>query len=351
MPRISVPTALIAAACFALLAWSGWWWIAATAQKEGVLAWMEERRADGWAVEVADATVSGYPNRVDLTLSDMIVADPAAGWAWSAPMLQLLQLSYRPDQAILVFPPTQNLAAPGGRMQIGAAELKASASIIPGTDLRLRQAVLEGHGIDVSGVAAGAALPEWSVSAEDLIGALRIAESPLPEDGPHAYDVSATATNVAPPPALTGLLGLGEALPATAGSLKVSAVLGFDRPLGRAAAEDGGARPTSIRLLPSTLDWGPLSLRALGTLTIDAQGFPEGEIQLRAENWRAALEAAIAAGAVSRDLEPALRGALEIVAFIAGRGEGLEAPLRFADRTVFLGPAPVGPAPRLTLPR
>ena len=335
----------------ALIIWGGWWWLAATAQKEGVLAWMESRRDAGWAAETAEASVSGFPNRLDLTLEKPIVADPKSGWAWSAPALHLHQLSYRPDQAIVTFPGTQSFAVPGGRMEVKSEDLRASLAIEPGLSLRLRNAILEGVKVEASGVAAGGVVGVWSVGAEKLVAALREAEVPLPADGPNAYDVSLTASQVTPPEALTSTLGLGAALPATAAELLLDATLGFAQPLALKTAEAGGPRLTSVRVKPSRLAWGPLSLRAQGELAVDAQGYPEGVLMVRAENWRAALDAAVAAGAVSRRSEETIRSALEVISFLSGKGNGLEAPLRFAGGRVFVGPAPIGKAPRLTLKR
>ncbi|MGG7566305.1 DUF2125 domain-containing protein [Rhodovulum sp. DZ06] len=350
MFRLNGIAALTGLLVLAAALWGGWWWIAATAQKEGVLGWLESRRAAGWAAEVQDAAVSGFPNRVDLSLEELILSDPDAGWAWQAPLVQVLQLSYRPDRAIVAFPERQSFAAPGGRAELRSERLRASVAVAPETALRLRRAVLEGDGLSVEGVAAGGAAA-WTVGAERILAALREAETPMPSDGPNAYDLSVTASQVRPPEALTGLMNLGEALPDVAAELLVDATLGFAQPLGLRAAEAGGARLTSVRVRPSKLAWGPLSLRVAGAVAVDAAGYPEGEMTVRAENWRAALKAAQASGALDANTAEAVRGALEVLSFLSGKGNGIEAPLRFAGGRVFIGPAPIGQAPRLTLPR
>ena len=189
------------------------------------------------------------------------------------------------------------------------------------------------------------------MEAEKLVAALRKAEAPEPMDGANAYDVSLSASQVRPPEALAGVAGLGEALPARAAELLLDATLGFAEPLALSTAEAGGPRLTSIRIRPSKLAWGPLSLRIVGALRVDAEGFPDGEMTVRAENWRAALDAAAAEGAVDGGSEKAIRRALELLSMLSGKGNGLEAPLRFSGGTTYIGPAPIGPAPRITLPR
>ena len=122
---LSASKSIIALGVVAVLAfagWSAWWWVAATAQQAAVSGWLEDRRADGWAAEAEETSMSGYPNRLDLTLTGLTLADPKAGWAWSAPALRSHQLSYRPHEAIVVFPHAQTLSIPGATLTAGRAE-------------------------------------------------------------------------------------------------------------------------------------------------------------------------------------------------------------------------------------
>lgn len=349
---LSAPKSIVAigaTAIIAFLAWSAWWWIAATAQQTAVEDWLSDRRADGWAAEAEATTMSGYPNRLDLTLTGLTLADPAAGWAWTAPALRSHQLSYRPDQAIVVFPNTQSLSVPGATLVANSTDLRASAGFRPSTRLGLRSAVLEGTGIDLT--LSGPAAEGWTASAATALAALREAEAPAPEDGPHAYDVSLSATDLRLPAALRDMLGLDGALPEAAERLLIDATASFAAPLDLDAVEHGDLRLTALRLRPSALVWGPLGLRATGRVTVDAAGYPEGEMTVRAENWRAALEAAISTGAVAANMADAVRGAMEVVAFLAAKGDGLEAPLRFEAGRMYLGPVPIGAAPRIMVGR
>ena len=160
-----------------------------------------------------------------------------------------------------------------------------------------------------------------------------------------------TATGVRLPAALRDMLGLGDGLPAAAERLEIDATASFAAPLDLDAVEGGGPQLTALRLRPSALVWGPLGLRATGRVTVDARGYPEGEMTVRAENWRAALEAAISTGAVAANMADAVRGGMELIAFLAAKGDGLEAPLRFERGRMFLGPVPIGDAPRILIGR
>ncbi|MEM9270831.1 MAG: DUF2125 domain-containing protein, partial [Pseudomonadota bacterium] len=72
--------------------YSGYWFVGARAQEAGLNAWLEAQRAQGWVAEVEELNVAGYPNRFDTTATGLELANPKAGWAWSAPEFQILAL-------------------------------------------------------------------------------------------------------------------------------------------------------------------------------------------------------------------------------------------------------------------
>ncbi len=97
------------------------------------------------------------------------------------------------------------------------------------------------------------------------------------------------------------------------------------------------------------LEWGALRLFATGTLTVDETGTPEGEIALKAENWRDMLAMAEAAGAVPPGAVEPISRVLGLLAGIGGNETALDATLTFEGGMTRLGPLPVGPAPRIML--
>src|SRR6056297_3671249 len=115
--------------------WMGYWVIGATALERGLSGWIEQRRDEGWVADVAELDVAGFPNRFDTTLTDVAFADPGTGVAWQAPFLQLLALSYRPNQVIAVLPPEHRLSTPLQNIDItsdltrGSIFLGASTSL------------------------------------------------------------------------------------------------------------------------------------------------------------------------------------------------------------------------------
>lgn len=325
----------------AALGWSAWWYVGASARDAAIADWMADRRAEGWQAEVAAIDTAGFPNRFDTTLRAPALADPAEGWAWSAPFLQLLTLSYQPNAVVAAFPPTQTIAVPGAAMTLQSERLRASLRLTPGLSLRLARASVVGEGLraDAGGWRATAARVETHLRAA--------ARADAPAD---AYDAFFAFEALALPDGLRRRIDPAGRLPATAESLRIDAELALDRPLDRFALEQAPPQARAIVLRSAEARWGPLGLRATGTLRADAQGYAEGALDLTAENWRQMLRAAAQAGAISEDLARLVEGGLGFVAALSGDGETLSAPLSFSDGRARIGPVTLGRAPRLIRP-
>lgn len=330
------------AVALAAAGWSGWWFVGAAAHDAALNRWLAERRADGWQAEVAELATQGFPNRFDTRLTGLALADPGAGWAWSAPRLDLFMLSYAPNRAIVGFPPEQTLAVPGARAALRSQDLRASVRFAPGPSLALTRASLEGRDLALEG-------PDWRAAAASLAAhVLQSAPAAAPAD---SYDVYFAAEGVAPSQGLRDLMDPAGALPERAQALRLDARVALDRPLDRFAVEDAPPQVAALSLTSFEAQWGALSLRANGLVRADAQGFAEGEITVQARNWREMLRAGVAAGALSADLGAALEAGLGFLAMLGGDRDAIEAPLTFSGGYARLGPVPVGRAPRLREPR
>ena len=95
------------------------------------------------------------------------------------------------------------------------------------------------------------------------------------------------------------------------------------------------------------LTWGRLDIRGRGSLAVDAEGFAEGRVELRARNWEDMLAVAESSGALNPTLAGALRGGLALLARLSGDRDALDVPLEFEGGVARLGPIPIGAAPRL----
>ena len=86
--------ALLGIVLAATAVWTGYWWVGASQIESGVKAWIAAQPPG--AVSASGIEVHGIPNRFDLTVSDLVVADPARGIKVSSPFVQVYAMTWKP---------------------------------------------------------------------------------------------------------------------------------------------------------------------------------------------------------------------------------------------------------------
>ncbi len=319
--------------------WSGYWVWGAQALKSDIADWFDARRADGWVADYATLSVAGFPNRLDATLDAPSLADPGTGWAWQAPFFQVLRLSYDANHRIAVWPGRQMVSTPHTKYDLTSADMRASI-ITDGADAALERATLVADTVLVTrhGAKDGTAMT-----------ALNLAIKAQP-DSPATYRVSLSADDLAPPAHTRQRVAPQQALPQRFDALTADLTVTLTRPLDRRTLEQDRPQPTRIDIAKARAQWGDMILEAAGTLRLDDQGRADGRITLRARNWRDILRASARAGAMPDVVTDQIENALSLLTAMAGNPRMLDIPLEFSGGRVYVGPVPVGTAPRLRLP-
>lgn len=323
----------------AATAWSGYWFVGSTGMTTAFESWLDARRGEGWVAEAADIETRGFPNRFDTSFTDIALADPDTGLAWEAPFFQILQLSYKPHHVIAVWPERQLIATPREKYEVASRDMRAS--IVTGANIRLplERATLTAEKLSVTPVNA-----EQPTRAE----ALRLAAERVPAH-PAKYRFGLAAEGLSP--ALDWRVKLDPAgtLPERFDAFKADLTVKFDKPWDRSAIEEARPQPREIDIRLAEASWGRLELQAAGQLTVDGAGVPEGEIVVKARNWRDILQLAVASDQISGGFADTLEDGLSLVSRMAGHPRTLDIPLTFQGGRVQLGPVPLGRAPVLRL--
>ena len=97
------------------------------------------------------------------------------------------------------------------------------------------------------------------------------------------------------------------------------------------------------------MQWGEIEVRIAGTLTIDANGVPEGDIAVQIVKWEALLELLQSNGVLPQQINAFALRAVESLAQASGRADTLDATLTLAGGFIRFGLIPLGPAPRLVI--
>jgi hypothetical protein len=130
-------------------------------------------RAQGYPVAWETRTVTGFPFRLDVTLTGARIAEPS-GWAIATPLLKTEAWIYRLDHWMLVAPEGMTLTRPdGGAVSVRAGALRASLA-----GLGTKPPRLSVEGVDLAFDTAAGATPYLIQSAKRLELHLR----PGPED-------------------------------------------------------------------------------------------------------------------------------------------------------------------------
>lgn len=318
----------------AALLWSGYWVFGASQAKTALTNWFDLRRSEGWVAEYDNFAVRGFPNRFDATWTDLTLADPDTGVAWTMPQFQLLALSYNPRHVIAAWPRDMQLATPKDKLTVTSDQLRASIRVASGPMMELEKSVLEGRAITFSGAETGS------------IGALQLAAERL---GETTYRIGLDATDLTPPaPMLRDLLG-DQALPETVQLAQLDATATFDRPWDITALEISRPQPQQIEISALKAAWGVMEFQATGTLDIDDMGRASGPLSLQAVQWQEMLNIATASGAITEAAAQGARTVLQLAANASGNPNSIDVELTLKDGTAYLGFIPLGPVPLLRL--
>lgn len=309
-----------------------YWVVAARTIRTEAEAALVAMRAEGRA-DAAGIDVRGFPARFDITLTAPQASSPDGFFRWSADDLRIHALSYRPQHVIAVFPTEHQIRFGTQTVRVSSTELSASAVFGLAPEWPLDHAQAVGSGISLVSDKG------WEVAFDALRAAVRRGDAAM------AHDIGVELRGIALSGAAARMVTAGEVLPARGQRLYLDATLALDRPLDRFAAGTG-VRPRGAEVRNLSLDWGPAGISGRGAITLDAQGVPEGRLDLSLRNWRAVLRLARALGVVREETAPTVEQALQSLAALDGNADVLALPLVFAGGRMSLGPLPLGPAPR-----
>lgn len=318
--------------------WFGWWYIAASGHQAAVDAWLTDRRSAGWQADVAEVSVTGFPNRLDTVLANPALADPQSGWAWEAERIDIRQVIYDPTFFVIEWPTEQRIAAPGARAILRNEEMEASLKVAAASTLDMERASFDLQRAFIEAEAG------WTASADRFTAHLRAA----PDAGPdNAYEFRIDAAQIRPPEFIRRMVDPTGTLPAHLETALAEGRVALDRPLNRLSLEGAKPQIEALSLKDARAEWGGLKIAIDGGAIADADGYAEGSFDINAENWQEMLDTAVAAGALSPGFADTLKSGLGFVARLGGNANRLDVSLKLGNGIARIGPVPIGRAPRL----
>ncbi len=317
------------------LLYSGYWFIGATATERGLRGALSNLEQEGWSADYDQIKTRGFPSRFDTSFRALSLASPDGSIGVDTPRIDMMALSYQPNKAIFAVDPNAQVTLGGQRFGLTTEQLRASTHVAANTALSLVSATAE--------VGAATLYTEESkvVSVQSALIALRQSD-PIP----HRYDMYLKTQMVALPPALRAIFDPNGRHPEHLSQITLDISATFDRDLDRyslATLDTQPLRVAAFEIKELNIAWGDMSLTGDGAITIADNGQPEGQITLRALEWRDMLRAVENAQLLQMGI---LRIAEGFGETLAGDEPLLTLPLRFQNGNMALGPLPLGPAPR-----
>lgn len=293
----------------ALVLLGGGWSIAWFKLRAEAVARMDaaavQLRAQGYPVAWTTRTVTGFPFRLDVTLTGARIGEPS-GWALAMPLLKSEAYIYRLDQWMLVAPDGVTLTRPdGGPVSVRAKALRASLGGFGATPPRLSV-----EGVELSFDTPAGARPYMIRSADRL----ELHTRPGPDDqGGLLFKVEGARLRL-------------KGLPARiAQDQPVS--MQWDLVLSRMSAFKGQSWPAAVR------HWRD----AGGVMTVRSAELRGGDALLTGSG-----------GPLRVGLDGRLEGQIDAqLKDSGGGGQGFGGPVDLRDGRATFGPLDLGPAPRL----
>jgi hypothetical protein len=326
--------------------WSGYWYAGSSALRSGVEDWFAAQARSGAVAEKTGLTVRGFPNRFDLTVEGLRLADPRSGTVWQAPFVQVFAMTWKPWHVIAALPPEQALTLPDQVLTVSSQDLKASIRVKPSTDAPLAEARVAGMSLDLASDLG------WTLGLGEFTLGLR-AEPAL---GPSTYELGFDLAPVTPDSGFVAAVNAvaipelpAAGLPDEIESFWGSIYLTTSAPLDRHA---GTARPylTRVEIKRLNFAWGDLAAAAKGLIEADGNGYAAGKVTVEITNWNRLPAILVAAGAVQPEAAPTIANGMRALAAQSSDPTVLSLTLTLSDGRMSFGPFPLGPAPLMVPP-
>jgi hypothetical protein len=337
---------IIAGICIlATLVWCGLWFFAQYQTKTIFNAWMQDRRAEGWTVPQNGFSVTGFPNRLDVTAEPWQLDDPKAGWAWQAPFLKLYALVYRPFHSIVRFAPEQTVYYTDSQnnlheILVQSDPLEASVIFDNVTDPKpaIKQLDFSGENVAIT-----------SVSETSKISDLKIHLRQKP-DSPNdtTYDLVTVLNGLQLPEGLWNRIDPQKKLGELKQTFRSEVTLSLQEPLTTKVLDGVSPNITRVDVQKLSLEMNTLKLNATGILELAPEGWPVGDLDMIVHGWQETLAIAQQSELLSENNAAAITMALQFLS--GGNQSQIRVPLSFKRGRIFIGPIPIARAPILSKP-
>lgn len=306
--------AILGFAAALAVAWGGYWFVGTHAIRQQLDQWLVQNAS---LARVQDYSISGFPNRFDVTFKGVQVQDEAREIAVSAPFFQVFAMTWKPWHLIAALPPTLRITYKNQVFDLAGQHMLGSILTQPSHSFSLGEARLDGNNLALK------SQDGWAIRAEHMAAAVDAAA------GPYAPRIGLRLRNITPPAGIAAQLDL----PGKMDDLHLDARL----TIAQSGAQSGTV--TAVDLADASLIWGDFGLHARGQIARDALGFAAGDVTLTVQDWPKLPRILAGLGVISGDQIAVLAKGVAVL------GPSAEVALRLSEGRIWMGPLAIGAAP------
>ncbi|MSP42993.1 MAG: DUF2125 domain-containing protein [Alphaproteobacteria bacterium] len=321
----------------AIIAYTVYWFALAGKIERGIAAWAEARRAEGMVVKYDTLEVTGFPLRVQPQAANVHITAPGQHpmWGWRSALLTGNILPYNLNHIVFNAPQPQEISLQingSPREQYVLAPQSAFASVA------LKQDMADRLDVDIrDGTLRGGNIKTGALTFERAQLHLRAGADGAPQGlhNPALFDISLKLENMDYP----GFAGsaLGPHLSHMAATASIEGTWPAEK--GAAGVRQWRDAGGVAQIRAMELDWGPLKLKAAGTLALDDKDRMIGSLTSKLAVYEGLIKGLQDAGQLKKDEAGAARIGLGIIAIASGGKDGeLSLPLVLQDGEMFVGP-------------
>ncbi|MGH1465974.1 MAG: DUF2125 domain-containing protein [Cognatishimia sp.] len=313
----------------AAVAWFSLWGFGHFNTNAAYEKWFKDRRNAGWLAEFDAMKTRGFPNRLDTTFENITLADQNFGYQWNAEKFKLFKLVYKPNHIIALWPDQQVLKTPNQTNQIYSNDMRASIVVDDTPHQALKRANLVVEKLRATrDRASEISIDSWRLAIRSL------------EEMPTTIQLALQAEGVSWRP-----LAEAETPSLATGNIRINLSANFDSPWGFQSFEHDIPAPTEVTIQNAQATWNNFEVALTGSFTIDAQGYPTGNLKISAENWNEVREFARKAHPRATPIINALEKEFRLVPGQPNWEQPVDFPITVANQQIYLGSIPIGTAP------
>ena len=271
----------------AALLYGGYWFVGRSQIQDRLTEALVQADEGAYDVTYSSLKTRGFPSRFDTTVTDFHFADPATGTEWTAPLFQLLALSYRPNEVIAIFPPEQSFTINGTEIALQTDDMRASGKVRANATLSFQDATVT---MDA---------PRFITDdGGQLAIANVLAATRLTPDTTQSYDMFIEAHAIELPENIRRFIDPSNLQPPLVQTLRFDSDATLSAPLELLSPDGDAPAVETLSVKEFAVTWGEISLTAIGDIEPNEYGVPSGSISISARNWQQGLDLAVANGMV-----------------------------------------------------